>query len=310
MESDKEVRQVKNFNFVKNKKYFFIFTAIVLIAGIIVIIIKGFNVDTDFAGGTNIQIRIGKTLDTTDLDNIRSICESATDEKVSSIQKSGTNSDEVIIKMKEIDSEKRAQLFDSISAEYNLTEDDLLSVTNVGASMSADLRQAALMSTIIAVALMLVYISIRFKLLSAVAAVICLVHDLLVMLIAYSVFSIPMQSTMIAAFLTILGYSINATIIIFDRMREERKLDRERDLGDIANDSIRATLTRSLNTTLTTLFTIGMIYLFGVESIRSFALPLIVGIVAGLYSSVCLAGNIWVVLDKLTSKNKKQEVMQ
>ena len=301
---------MKSFNFVKNKKYFFIFTAIVLIAGIIVIIIKGFNVDTDFAGGTNIQIRIGKSLEAADLDNIRLLSESATGETVSSIQKSGANSDEVIIKMKEIDSEKRAQLFDSISAEYNLTEDDLLSVTNVGASMSADLRQAALMSTIIAVALMLVYISIRFKLLSAVAAVICLVHDLLVMLIAYSVFSIPMQSTMIAAFLTILGYSINATIIIFDRMREERKLDRKRDLGDIANDSIRSTLTRSLNTTLTTLFTIGMIYLFGVESIRSFALPLIVGIVAGLYSSVCLAGNIWVVLDKLTSKNKKQEVMQ
>lgn len=310
MESDKEVRQVKNFNFVKNKKYFFIFTAVVLIAGIICIIVKGFNVDTDFAGGTNIQIRITKTLEAADLDNIRSLCESATGETVSSIQKSGANSDEVIIKMKEIDSEKRAQMFESIAAEYNLTEDDLLSVTNVGASMSADLRQAALMSTIIAVALMLVYISIRFKLLSAVAAVICLIHDLLVMLIAYSVFSIPMQSTMIAAFLTILGYSINATIIIFDRMREERKLDRERDLGDIANDSIRATLTRSLNTTLTTLFTIGMIYLFGVESIRSFALPLIVGIVAGLYSSVCLAGNIWVVLDKLTSKNKKQEVMQ
>ncbi len=305
-----EVRQVKNFNFVKNKRIFFILSAVVLIAGIICILVKGFNVDTDFAGGTNIQIRIGKTLEAADLDNIRSLCESATGETVSSIQKSGANSDEVIIKMKEIDSEKRAQLFDSISTEYNLTEDDLLSVTNVGASMSADLRQAALMSTIIAVALMLVYISIRFKLLSAVAAVICLIHDLLVMLIAYSVFSIPMQSTMIAAFLTILGYSINATIIIFDRMREERKLDRERDLGDIANDSIRATLTRSLNTTLTTLFTIGMIYLFGVESIRSFALPLIVGIVAGLYSSVCLAGNIWVVLDKLTSKHKKQEAMQ
>ena len=310
MESDKEVRQVKNFNFVKNKKYFFIFTAVVLIVGIICIIIKGFNVDTDFAGGTNIQIRIGKTLVAADLDNIRSLCESATGETVSSTQKSGANSDEVIIKMKEIDSEKRAQLFDSISAEYNLTEDDLLSVTNVGASMSADLRQAAFMSTIIAVVLMLLYISIRFKLLSAIAAVICLIHDLLIMLIAYSVFSIPMQSTMIAAFLTILGYSINATIIIFDRMREERKLDRERVLGDIANDSIRATLTRSLNTTLTTLFTIGMIYLFGVDSIRSFALPLIIGIVAGLYSSVCLAGNIWVVLDKLTSKNKKQEVMQ
>ena len=301
---------MKSFNFVKNKKYFFIFTAVVLIAGIICIIVKGFNVDTDFAGGTNIQIRITKTLEAADLDNIRSLCESATGETVSSIQKSGANSDEVIIKMKEIDSEKRAQMFESIAAEYNLTEDDLLSVTNVGASMSADLRQAAFMSTIIAVVLMLLYISIRFKLLSAIAAVICLIHDLLVMLITYSVFSIPMQFTMIAAFLTILGYSINATIIIFDRMREERKLDRKRDLSDIANDSIRATLTRSLNTTLTTLFTIGMIYLFGVESIRSFALPLIIGIVAGLYSSVCLAGNIWVVLDKLTSKNKKQEVMQ
>ena len=302
-----EVRQVKNFNFVKNKRIFFILSAVVLIAGIICILVKGFNVDTDFAGGTNIQIRIGKTLDTTDLDNIRSICESATGEKVSSIQKSGTNSDEVIIKMKEIDSEKRAKLFDSIAAEYSLTEDDLLSVTNVGASMSADLRKTAVVSTIIAVVLMLLYISIRFKPLSAIAAVICLIHDLLVMLIAYSLFSIPMQSTMIAAFLTILGYSINATIIIFDRMREERKLDRKRDFSDIANDSIRATLTRSINTTLTTLFTIGMIYLFGVDSIRSFALPLIVGIVAGLYSSVCLAGNIWVVLDKLTSKHQKKE---
>ena len=92
-----EVRQLKSFNFVKNKKYFFIFTAVVLIAGIICIIVKGFNVDTDFAGGTNIQIRITKTLEAADLDNIRSLCASATGETVSSIQKSGANSDEVII---------------------------------------------------------------------------------------------------------------------------------------------------------------------------------------------------------------------
>ena len=298
---------MKNFDFVKNRKIFFILSAIVLVAGIVIIIIKGFNVDTDFAGGTNIQISIGKTLDNAELDNIRSICEETIGTKISSIQKSGTNSDEVIIKMKEIDSELRAQLFDNIATEYGLTEDNLLSVTNVGASMSADLRQAAVVSTVIAVFLMLVYIALRFKPISAVAAVICLIHDLLIMLIAYSLFSIPMQSTMIAAFLTILGYSINATIIIFDRIREGRKLDKKRSFEDIANSSIRGTLTRSINTTLTTLFTIGMIYLFGVESIRDFALPLIVGIVAGLYSSVCLAGNIWVVLDKLFAKQPKEE---
>ncbi|MCI8388227.1 MAG: protein translocase subunit SecF [Clostridiales bacterium] len=293
---------MKNFNFVKNKNIFFIITAVVIVLGVVCMIVRGFNVDTDFAGGTNMQVRIGKTLDSAELDNIRKITEDIIGTSVSSVQKSGSNSDEVIIKMKEIDSETRAQLFDKLVETYSLTDADLLSVQNVGASMSADLRRAAFISTAIAVVLMLIYIAFRFKVVSAVAAVICLVHDLAIMLIAYSLFQIPMQSTMIAALLTILGYSINATIIIFDRIREGLKQDQKKPLEDTVDVSIHSTLTRSINTTITTLLTIGMIYILGVESIRSFALPLIVGIVAGLYSSVCLAGNLWVVLDKLFSK--------
>lgn len=298
---------MKNFDFVKNKKIFFIITGVVLLLGIICMLIRGFNVDTDFAGGTNMQVHIGKTLDAAELDNIRSIAEDVIGMPVSSIQKSGTNADEVIIKMKEIDSEIREALFAKLAEVYSLTDDDLLSVTNVGASMSADLRRAAITSTIIAVVLMLVYIAFRFKFVSAIAAVLCLIHDLAIMLIAYSLFQIPMQSTMIAALLTILGYSINATIIIFDRIREGRRQNAKQPFGEVVNTAVHNTLTRSINTTLTTLFTIGMIYIFGVESIRSFALPLIIGIFAGLYSSVCLAGNLWVVLDKYLPKLGKKQ---
>ena len=165
-------------------------------------------------------------------------------------------------------------------------------------------------STAIAVALMLCYIAFRFQVTSALAAVTCLVHDLFFMLAAYSLLQIPMQSTMIAALLTILGYSINATIIIFDNIRERRKDESISD-EDNVNNSIRSTMTRSINTTITTLLTIGMVYLFGVDSIKDFALPLIIGIFAGLYSSVCLAGNIWLVyekhLGKYLPKKKKKE---
>ncbi len=299
---------MKNFDFVKNRKIFFIITAALVVLGIVCFFVRGFNVDTDFAGGTNMNVRIydGTELSVSDLDDIRAIVEPIIGGKVSSVQKSGDGS-EVMIKTREISSEVREEVFNALAEKYSLTEDDLLNVTNVGASMSADLRRAAVTSTAIAVALMLVYIAIRFRFTSALAAVLCLIHDLFVMMAAYSLLQIPMQSTMIAALLTILGYSINATIIVFDHIREKRKTTEEDD-AVIVNASIRGTLTRSINTTLTTLFTIGMIYLFGVDSIKDFALPLIVGIFAGLYSSVCLAGNFWLALENSIGKFFKKKV--
>ena len=149
---------------------------------------------------------------------------------------------------------------------------------------------------------MLLYITIRFEFLSAIAAVICLVHDVFFVLVAYSILQLPVNSNVIAVALTILGYSINATIIIFDRIREANKnLGDKVSFEEKADRSIKATMRRSIFTTITTLLTIGMVYILGVTSIKQFALPLIVGIVAGLYSSVCLSGNLWVVF-----RNKKK----
>ncbi len=178
-----------------------------------------------------------------------------------------------------------------------------LSTDSVSAEISEGLRNSAITATVVAVVLMLIYIAFRFQISSAFAAVVCLAHDLFVMIVAYSLFQIPVNSTIIAALLTILGYSINATIIIFDRIREnDRKFTDGKGFSSKVDDGIRCTLLRSLNTTLTTLFTIGMIYIMGVTSIKNFALPLIVGIVAGLFSSVCLAGPLWRIFKKLGKK--------
>ncbi len=177
------------------------------------------------------------------------------------------------------------------------------STNTVSAEVSAGLKSTAILATVIAVILMLVYIAFRFQVSSAFAAILCLAHDLFIMLTAYSLLQIPVNSNIIAALLTILGYSINATIIIFDRIREnDHKMGSSVPFADKVDDGIRSTVLRSINTTVTTLLTIGMIYLLGVTSIKDFALPIIVGIVAGLFSSVCLAGPLWNLFKKKGGK--------
>ena len=224
--------------------------------------------------------------------------------QVSTIQKAGEGN-EVIIKLLEIDTVTRDAVCNILAAEYGLDlTNDLMGVSNVGASVSADLRNAAIVASLIAILLMLVYISIRFEILSGLAAVICLAHDVFVMFAIYSLLQIPLNGTMIAAILTILGYSINATIIVFDRIRENVKLHNKNKFEDNVDASVKQTLTRSLNTTITTLFTIGLVYIFGVDSIKQFALPIIVGVIAGLFSSVCLAGNLWALLKRAFNKSR------
>ncbi len=185
----------------------------------------------------------------------------------------------------------RSQITDAIIAEY---PDALWQSTDtVGGEVSAGLKRSAIGATLAAIVLMLIYIAIRFEISSAFAAILCLAHDVIVMLFAYSILQIPVGSTVIATVLTILGYSINATIIIFDRIRENVKSMPHTDFAGKVDAGVRSTLKRSVNTTITTLFTIGLIYIMGVTSIKNFALPLIVGIVAGAYSSICLSGCFW-----------------
>ena len=202
----------------------------------------------------------------------------------------------------------RTQIEDAVNALYAVegeenAESRMTGSSTVSAEVSESLKRTAVLATAVAIVLMLIYIAIRFEGRAAFAAIVCLAHDVLMMVFAYSLFQIPVSSTIIAAILTIIGYSINATIVIFDRVRENRKnISSAYTFEDATDSGIKSTLWRSLNTTITTLLTIGLIYFLGVTSIKNFALPLIVGIIAGVYSSICLSGNLWVAFKKIGKK--------
>ena len=297
----------KQIPFVRFRKWFLIYTAVCVILGLGIILLRGFAWDTDFIGGTSMQINIGHELTKDEIAEITSITEDIINKKVSAVQRTGDGGKQVLIKCTEIDTEVRDAVFEALKARFSLTDADRLNVSSVGASVSADFRRSGIISVSLAVALMLVYITIRFDFRSGLAAIVCLVHDLFFMAVAYALFQLPMNSNVIAALLTILGYSINATIIVFDRVRENVKLNPNSSFDDNVNLSVNQTLLRSINTTITTLLTIVMIYLLGVQSIQQFILPLIVGILAGLYSSVCLAGNVWALL--MSKKGKKTKAV-
>lgn len=165
----------------------------------------------------------------------------------------------------------------------------------VSATVGKELGRSAVLSSIIAILLMLVYISLRFEFWSGVAAVISLAQNVLILVSVYAIFNIPINSTFIAALLTIVGYSINDTIVIFDRIRENYRFAKKTPFAEVANKSVNQSLTRSINTSITTLLSILLLYILGVESIKQFSLPIIIGIVVGTYSSITIASPLWVI---------------
>ena len=309
----------ERFNYVKSRKYFLIVVSVVAVIGVVSFGFLGFNPDVDFTGGTTMQIdfasalvsRGESTISNDMLDEITETVKGAATEDgsalgvlVSSAQRAdGT---QVVLKLSELDMDGRNAVFGALQEQFGLAEDDLISASNVGATVSAEIRRDAVIATVVAIVLMLVYISIRFDFHSGLAAVICLAHDVFVMIVVYSIFQIPLNTNMIAALLTILGYSINATIVLFDRIRENRTKLAGDGFEAVVNTSIHQTFLRSLNTTVTTFVTIAMVFILGVSSIRQFALPLMVGVVAGIFSSVCLAGNLWNIFAKHLRFGKKK----
>ena len=229
----------------------------------------------------------------------------ATGVDASSVTSSGDGNEDVLIRSTSIDSEQRAAVIDKMLEKYSLADTDILNNNDVSASVGSDLQRSAFLCSILAILLMLLYITFRFELTSGLAAICCLVHDLLVMLSVYVLLQIPLDSNFIAAALTILGYSINASIIVFDRVRENLRTARKEPFEVIGEKSIWQTMGRTINTTLTTLFTIGMVYILGVPSLKQFTLPLIVGILAGGWSSVMLSTGLWGFFRKKFRRRRK-----
>ncbi len=309
----------EKFNFVNKLPITGIIAIICCLTGFVSLVllpfgVSLFNFDIDFLGGTTMHYNMHVEMNKAELDKVEALVEDAVGIDVSSVQRAGETSQEVIIKTTSLNTEQRDKVFEALKAEYNLsdgtstdanaapTATDILAVDNVDPVMGNDLRNTAIIATLVAVILMLIYISFRFDFRSGMAAVVALIHDVLVMLSAYVIFRIPLNLNFIAAVLTILGYSINATIVVFDRVRENRKMLRKNSFDDVVNTSVWQTMTRSTNTTITTLLTIAMVAILGVSSIRNFAIPICVGIIAGLYSSVALSGPIWAKFNKMGKK--------
>lgn len=296
----------KTFSFVKHFKIFLIVSAILVVTGVVGLVtlpfgVNLFNMDVDFLGGVTMTYDLGQQADTKE---VESIAKDVLGDKFSSVTTSGSTGTQVVVKALYVPNETRDALYDAIQAEYS--DAIVVASSSVSASVSSDLRNSAMISALVAVLCMLVYIGIRFDFRSGLAAVCALCHDILVMLSAYIIFRIPFNANFIAAALTILGYSINATIVVFDRARENAKSNPKTDFAEIMDKSVWQTMGRSINTTITTLLTITMVIILGVTSIRNFCWPLFIGVLAGCYSSVCISGNIWVRLRKL-KKNKQEK---
>ena len=295
----------KTFSFVKHFKLFLIISAILVVTGVVGLVtlpfgVNLFNMDVDFLGGVTMTYDLKQQADTKE---VESIAKDVLGDKFSSVTTSGSTGTQVVVKALYVPNETRDALYDAIEAEYSGAI--VVASSSVSASVSSDLRNSAMISALVAVLCMLVYIGIRFDFRSGLAAVCALCHDILVMLSAYIIFRIPFNANFIAAALTILGYSINATIVVFDRARENAKSNPKTDFAEIMDKSIWQTMGRSINTTITTLLTITMVIILGVTSIRNFCWPLFIGVLAGCYSSVCISGNVWVRLRK--HKKNKQE---
>ena len=287
------------FNIVKSKKIVYIISAVLILAGIASMFIQGFKVDIDFAGGIECTVNVGAAVDSTKSGEIAKIVKEATGVDAT-VQKAGDDGKSAIIKISaELTTEKELAMKDALVKNLGIEKDAITNFEVVSPTVGKEMQTSAILAVIIAVALMLVYISLRFEFLSGCAAVVALIHDVLIMLGFYSMFQIPVNTTFIAAILTILGYSINATIVLFDRVRENQRLQRKELFVNTVNTSVWQTMTRSLNTSITTLITLIVLFFVGVDSIKEFALPITVGVVAGFYSSVFVSGNIWVEFKKL-----------
>ena len=295
-------KEKKMINFLSKRYLFFGLSVAVIVIGFIVMGINKSQMDMplnyslDFVGGTSTTMTLNEDMSIEEIDaRIVPLIEGITgDSNVQTTKVAGSN--QVIIKTRTLNVEERERFANTMVTNFGVDENSITAET-ISATISSEMQAAAIKAIVVATILMLLYIWFRFKdIRFGASSVIALVHDVLVVLAFYAIVKVSVGNTFIACMLTIVGYSINATIVIFDRIRENLrdKKDRE-ELQDLVNRSISQTLSRSIFTSLTTFFMVASLEVFGVSSIREFALPLIAGIVCGTYSSICLTGAMWYV---------------
>ena len=297
-------KERKPIDFLGKKKIFFIISIILILCGPVAMFAnshagnKALNYSLEFSGGTSTTVTFNEDMDIKTIDSeVTPVVEEVTgDKNVQPTKVVGTN--QVVIKTRSLDQSEREALQSALVEKFGVDE-STISTESISSTVSSEMRRDAIVAVIVATICMLLYIWFRFKdIRFASSAVLALLHDVLVVLAFYAIARVSVGNTFIACMLTIVGYSINATIVIFDRIRENLHSGSREKLEEIVNTSITQTLTRSIYTSFTTFVMVAVLYIMGVSSIREFAAPLMVGVLVGAYSSVCITGALWFVMKK------------
>lgn len=282
---------------IKRRKIFYILSLLVILAGVVSLFVQGLNLGIDFKGGSILQYRLGDQALTEDVNKLVSSKDFV---QSVSVQKS---EGDFYIRTPELNQEQTEELTALLAEKY--PEAQLLGAESVGATVGSELTRNAFLSLGLATLLMLVYISLRFEWTFGISAVIGVSHDVLVVLGLFSIFQWEIDSTFIAAILTVVGYSINDTIVIFDRIRERLRANRREGRAELVDISIMQTLNRSVNTVVTSLFPLVALFFLGGESIKIFVLVMLLGFIVGAYSSICVAGPVWYDINNARSSSSK-----
>ena len=305
----KDETEKKQINFVGLRKKFLVFSSCLMAAIVLCAVVFGVHLDTEFTGGAMITLSYDGSFEMAQVQQTASDALENTGLTLQTGENVATGDQTLKISMpgtETVTTDQVEALLDSLNETYPDNNFAQLSLSNVSAAMGTKFLQKSLVAVLFALVLILLYIALRFKniggLTGGMMAVLALVNDLMVVFGTFVLLRTPLDGNFIAAMLTILGYSINATIVVFDRARENAKANPKADFGDVMDVSIHQTMSRSINTTITTLLTITMVIILGVTSIRNFCWPLFVGVVAGCYSSVCVSGNVWVRLKHIGKK--------
>ena len=289
-----------NFDFISKKKIWFGFSGLMIVLSIISIVLFRFNWGIDFTGGTILELAFPQNVTVEQVrDGLRQDgLETATIQLSGNIQ--GEAGDDVIIRTRNLSAEEAQNVVSHVNEKVG--QADVKRIETVGAVIGSEVTENTLLNVILSFGAMILYMSIRFEHRIALSAIVAICHDILMVLGVFAFFHLEVDASFLAAILTVLGYSMNESVVIFDRIREAIHTHRRTDsFAKLANDSIHQTIRRSLYTLTTTLFCVASLYFFGGDTTKNFALVMLIGFISGAYSSVCVATSIWVTWHEHTS---------
>ncbi len=286
---------------IHQKKIWFSISALIILTALLFAVVNGVNTGIDFTGGTIMEFDFHQQVEVSEIRQVTNQFDAD-----ASINFIGAEQEQVQIRtIVDMNHQERMEVFHEFQEKYGIVENDFLRAAQFGPSIGQEIQNRAYLSILIAAVGMLIYITFRFEFSFGLAAIIALIHDILIVVAVFIIFQIPINSPFVAAMLTVLGYSINDTIVVFDRIRENRKLMKKFDFTSLTSESIRQTIKRSIYTSVTTLITIVALYILGVPMIKDFALPLIAGIISGTYSSIFIASPVWVMIKERSKDPNK-----